>query len=113
MASEGDGGVQAVKLARNQALWREINERVKAVAETSGEVEFLCECADLQCTESLKMSLAEYERIRSSSVRFPVAHGHVFPAVEDIVEQNGGYDVVEKRGKAAEVTAKLDPRPPA
>jgi hypothetical protein len=110
MAGESDGGVQALKLARNQALWREINERVKAVAETSGEVEFLCECADLECTESLKMSLAEYERIRSSPVRFPVARGHVFPEVEDVFEQNGGYDVVEKRNKAAEVVAKLDPR---
>jgi hypothetical protein len=110
MAGEGDGGVQALKLARNQALWREINERVKAIAETSGAVEFLCECADLECTKSLKMSLAEYEHIRSYSVRFPVAHGHVFPEVEDVVEEHGDYDVVEKRDKAAEIVAKLDPR---
>jgi hypothetical protein len=43
----------------------------KAVAETSGEVEFLCECSRLECTETITLSMAEYERIRSSPVRFP------------------------------------------
>jgi hypothetical protein len=30
MASETDGGIQGVKAARNQALWREVNERIRA-----------------------------------------------------------------------------------
>jgi hypothetical protein len=110
MARETDGGIQRVKAARNQALWREVNERIKAVAETSEHMEFLCECADLDCTETLNLTVAEYERIRSSPVRFPVAIGHDFPDFENVVEENGRYAVVQKRGVAAEEVARLDPR---
>jgi hypothetical protein len=107
-----DGGIQATKAARNQSLWREVNERIKAVAETSAEVQFLCECASLDCTETLNLSMAEYERIRSSPVRFPIARGHDFPEVERVVEENDRYAVVQKQGEAAEIVAKLDPRSP-
>jgi hypothetical protein len=100
----------STKAARNQALWREINERIKAVAETSGEVEFLCECSRLECTETITLSMAEYERIRSSPTRFPVMVGHDFPEIESVLEASDGYAVVQKRGAAAEEVAKLDPR---
>jgi hypothetical protein len=105
-----DGGIQAVKGARNQALWREVNERIRNVAETAGDVQFLCECADLECEQTLNLSMAEYERIRSSSVRFPVALGHVYEEIEDVVEENDRFAVVQKKGKAAEVASHLDPR---
>jgi hypothetical protein len=105
----GDG-IQGVKAARNQALWREVNERIKAVAATAGDLELLCECADPECVATLNMSAAEYERIRSSSVRFPILPGHDYEEVESVVEDNERYVVVEKHGEAAEVSAKLDPR---
>ena len=107
--SSGDG-IQAVKAARNQALCREVNERIESLATMAGDVGFLCECADIDCTETLRLSLAEYERVRSSSVRFPVKPGHDYPEVESVVEENDRYAVVQKRGKAAEVSAGLDPR---
>jgi 5-bromo-4-chloroindolyl phosphate hydrolysis protein len=110
VTSETDGGIQAVKAGRNQALWREVNERIKAVAETSGQVEFLCECARMDCDETLSLSMAEYERIRSSPTRFPIAVDHHFPEIESVVEVSDGYAVVEKKGAAAEEVAKLDPR---
>jgi hypothetical protein len=112
MARETDGGIQAVKAARNQALWREVNERIRAVAETSEHMEFLCECADLDCTETLNLTVAEYERLRSSPVRFPIAIGHDFCEVENVVEENERYGVVQKRGVTAEEAARLDPRSP-
>jgi hypothetical protein len=107
---ETDGGIQAVKAARNQALCREVNERIEAISETAGDLELLCECADLQCGRTITLSVAEYERIRSSSVRFPIALGHDDPKVENVVEVADGYAVVQKVGKAAEVSAHLDPR---
>lgn len=112
MARETDGGIQAVKAARNQALWREVNERIKLVAETSSDMEFLCECADLECTQTIKLSIAEYEHIRSSPVRFPIMIGHDFLEVENVVEENERYAVVQKRGLAAEEAARLDSRSP-
>ena len=110
MARESEGGIQGVKAARNQALWREVNERIRAVAATSKHMEFLCECADLDCTQTLNLTVAEYERIRSSGVHFPIAIGHDFPEFENVVEENHGYVVVEKIGVAAEEAERLDPR---
>ena len=105
-----DGGTTAVKAARNQSLWREVNERVASVAEAAGEMELLCECADIECTQTITISAGEYENIRNNSRRFPIALGHEFPDIEDVVEENERYAVVEKTGKAAEIAARLDPR---
>jgi hypothetical protein len=109
METDG-GGIQAVKAARNQSLCREVNERIESLAAAVGELQLICECANLECQETLSLSVAEYENIRSSSVRFPVALGHNFPGVENVVDENERYAVVEKKGEAAEVSAKLDPR---
>src|SRR5205823_307266 len=108
----GNTGIQAAKGARNQSLWREVNERIRAVAETSSEVEFLCECARLDCTDVLKLSVAEYELIRSSPARFPIVPGHEFPEFERVVERSDGYVVVEEIGEAAKIAQALDPRSP-
>jgi len=53
--------------------------------------------------------VAEYERIHSSGVRFTIAIGHDFPEVENVVEENDGYVVVQKIGVAAEEAERLDP----
>jgi hypothetical protein len=106
----GKGGIQAVKAARNQSLCREVNERIESLSETAGDLELLCECADLECTATIKLSVGEYERIRSSQVRFPIAHGHNISDIEKVVEENERFATVEKLGKAAEVSAALDPR---
>ena len=105
-----DGGIQAVKAARNQSLCREVNERIESIAGTAGDLQLLCECADLQCTDTISLSVAEYENIRASSVRFPIALGHDVPEFENVVLVHDRYAVVQKRGKAAEVSVKLDPR---
>ena len=72
--------------------------------------EFVCECADERCTETLELSLAEYESIRASPIRFPVKVGHDYPEFERVVALSDGYAVVEKIGAAAEVAKTLDPR---
>src|SRR5512132_1069251 len=85
MASETDGieavraaGIQAVKAARNHSLLREVNERVFVMADSSGTTEFVCECGTNACTQTIHPSLVEYERIRSSPMRFVIAVGHDF-----------------------------------
>jgi hypothetical protein len=107
---ETNGGIRAVKAARKQSLWREINERIRTLAETSANMEFLCECADLACTRTIHLSATDYERIRTSPTRFPIALGHDLPEFEIVVEASDGYAVVEKTGRAGEVAAKMDPR---
>jgi hypothetical protein len=53
MSTETDGGIQAVKAAQTKHSGAR-NERIRLVAETSEHMEFLCECPDLDCTETLK-----------------------------------------------------------
>ena len=53
--------------AHNQALIREVNERIEAIAAHAAPPEFLCECADERCIETIELSIAEYEAIRCAS----------------------------------------------
>jgi hypothetical protein len=101
---------QARKGGQNQSLLREVNERIEQIADDAANPEFLCECANEDCVETLQLSLAEYEAIRASPVRFPINSGHDFPEFERVIEEQEGYVVVEKFGKAGEVAQELDPR---
>jgi hypothetical protein len=98
------------KGAHNQALIREVNERIEQLAEDAAHPEFLCECADTDCAETIPLSIAEYEAVRSSPVRFPIKPGHDYPEFERVVEENESYAVVEKFGTAGEIAQRLDPR---
>jgi hypothetical protein len=100
----------ARKSAHNQALMRDVNERIEELVGEAWQPEFLCECASTECIETLELSLAEYESIRRSPVRFLIKPGHDLSEVERVVEENERYIVVEKVGEAARVAAKRDPR---
>jgi hypothetical protein len=100
------------RAARNQSLFREVNERLEEVmGELSMFHEFICECAEPECSEQLSMTHDEYEVIREHPARFAVMPGHVVSEVEQVV---GGapdrYVVVEKIERAAEIAAHFDPR---
>jgi hypothetical protein len=102
------------RLARNEALFREVNERILAAADgypADGHVyEFLCECADIGCVERIRLTTVEYEAVRSDSRRFVLAPGHARVAIETVVETQSEHLVVEKVGSAGEVAEALDPR---
>jgi hypothetical protein len=105
-----DDEQRAAKGARNQALWRHVNERIGALIDDAQNPEFICECAQLDCTEKLQMTIAEYEAVRESPRRFPIAPGHQFEEFEHVIEENDRFMIVEKDGKAGEMAEKLDAR---
>jgi hypothetical protein len=101
--------------ARNDAVFREANEGIKAAAEQHGmadRIPFICECADSACTKIVQLSLSDYETIRDRPRHFLVATGHEStPEHRTRVIQSGdGYDVIEKLGIAGDVAEQLDPR---
>jgi anti-sigma B factor antagonist len=103
------------RIARNQALFREVNERIEEVHDDRGRgaaVEFLCECADSSCLEAIPLTLQEYEAIRERSDRFVVADGHMTARIERVVARHGAAQVVEKTGKAGRIAEELDSSPP-
>jgi predicted NBD/HSP70 family sugar kinase len=111
-------GAREERLALNEALFREVNERVVEVAthfievETKGEaVEFTCECGRRDCLERIAMTVAEYQAIRAEPTRFAVLPGHELPEIESVVERHPKYLVVEKRDpEAQEIVRESDPR---
>jgi hypothetical protein len=100
--------------AQAQALFREINERLRdrnAVWETLlGSTPFVCECANVSCLELIAMKVEEYDAVRRLSNRFLVSPGreHFFPHAERIVDSSPGFVVVEKIGAAGALAADLD-----
>ncbi len=103
------------RIGLNEALFREVNERVKAINEGFGDplpkTEFVCECGQDSCTERVRMTLDAYEELRSNPRRFAIRPGHEIPDVETVVEEHDGYVVVEKHaGDPAAVAEDTDPR---
>ncbi len=104
------------RVGRNQALYREVNERVQAINQAFDSLlplgDWICECAKPECSERLSLTHEEYEALRADGSRFAVVpdESHVFPEVEDVVERHERYWVVEKQGIAAVAVENANPR---
>jgi hypothetical protein len=102
------------RAARNEALFRRVNERLEEVNDAFDSVvddaEFVSECASIDCIERIELTLAEYETLRSVPTHFVVKPAHVLPESERIVDERGGYTIVEKVGHAGDRARQLDPR---
>ena len=101
---------------KNEALFREVNERIEDVGTTlvpdDRPMEFLCECDDRDCVEKVSATRAEYEAIRAVGTHYVVLPGHEDPGVEHVVQQTDRFLVVEKEGEAAHEAEESDPREP-
>lgn len=106
----------AAQAARNDAAFRDANEHIESYADSIGALDgdplpFLCECADVSCTEIVRMTPAEYADLREQPARFTTVPGHErHESWARVVEQNERFEIVEKVGVAADVAADLDTR---
>jgi hypothetical protein len=102
-----------LRAARNQALFRAVNEKLRELNEAFSAVSqtyaIACECADVSCVETLHVHMEEYLAVREHARQFVVLRGHVFPHVERVVSSTDGYVVVEKSIAVAEITEATDP----
>ena len=101
------------RVAENECIVRDVNERLQEGHERfrlEGPQEFLCECGDIGCEERTRLTLAEYEQVRSNPRRFAVLPGHEIPDDERVIENNGRCVIVEKVGTPAAVAEADDPR---
>lgn len=106
---------RAKRIGLNEAVFREVNERIQDLAETFGledrKLDLVCECGDASCVEQIHLTLREYETVRADPTLFAIHHGHETPDVEDVVEMHDDYDVVRKRaGGPAALAEQTDPR---
>jgi hypothetical protein len=109
--------------ARNEAIIREVNERIEQLDKAAEEAnvgseesffEFLCECGggntgEIGCEERIPMTISEYENVRSQNDRFAVYPGHEREELEWVAARNERFVVVDKR-PMAEPFVKDDPR---
>jgi hypothetical protein len=101
------------RLARNESLFREVNEAVKTLpkGDSNGELqEFFCECADVMCTIRVQLTSSEYETARADGACFILIPGHEQPDVERVLKATKRYLLVEKVGDAEDEAEKRDPR---
>ena len=113
MADSESLDVRQIRAAKNQALFREVNERVEKLARdfgTSAPVSFVCECWDLECARQIELTHEEYEHVRSQPIWFVVAPWHVLPEVEKTVSSCSRFAIVEKVEAAVPVAVSGDPR---
>jgi hypothetical protein len=100
------------RLTQNEALFREVNEHVEQLGHDLGldaPHEFLCECANVDCTFRITLPLSVYESVRADATQFVVLPLHYTPEVEDLVRKEETYWVVRKTGEAGEYADRLDP----
>jgi hypothetical protein len=98
------------RIARNEAIFREVNERVADVMNSDARVtNFLCECGNLDCVEEISLTDAEYTRLRSNPATFAVVPGHGLEDVETIVDETDRFQIVEKHPREAAIAEATDP----
>jgi hypothetical protein len=106
----------AKALAKNEELFRNVNERIEEISagvpRDQPLLEFLCECDRNGCEEKIHAARAEYESIRADPTHFIVLPGHEDPRVERIITSTERFTVVEKQGQAAKDAEETDPRRP-
>jgi hypothetical protein len=103
------------RLGLNEAMFREVNERVEDIHRTFnsdiGTFEIICECGVVECTERMSVPISVYERVRGEPTQFLLQVGHEDPTVERTIENHETYIVVEKEGMDVEqVAEETDPR---
>jgi hypothetical protein len=96
----------------NEALFREVNERIDQLQGDLGTVssfEIVCECGVATCTERFSITNDEYRKVRADDLQFAVVPGHEQPDIERTVARHADYLVVLKTdpdaAEAAEETA--------
>ena len=106
----------AERVACNDATFRVANEGISDAANEyevdDGLLPFICECADPRCTAVTQLTRAEYEEIRREPTHFLNIPGHEVNAQGHarVVSEHDRYVIVEKIGRAGELTEELDPR---
>jgi hypothetical protein len=96
------------RIAKNEVVMRAANLEIQHAEEEVGSgsqrrFDVLCECGREDCEGMLTLTIAEYEEIHRERDRFVVLPGHNTPEFESVVEERGGYLVVDKFGEAEQI----------
>jgi hypothetical protein len=102
-----------LRIARTEALFRDVNERIAESAGRFGseDAAFVCECDNASCTERIATTIEAYEEVRSEAAQFIVSDDHVNDEVERVVEKTEDFTRVEKvKPLVRQTVVQLNPR---
>ena len=106
----------ARRIAENEARFRAANEKIEAarlrLEADPITVPFVCECGRIECLQTVRLTIAEYEAVRSDGTAFVCVPGHEITVggVGRVVQEQHSYVVVRKTGVAGDVAEQHDPR---
>lgn len=88
---------RALRLGRNQELFRLVNDEIAGLTARWGseELQIICECVNTGCSEMLPVSFEEYEQVRANPGWFVIAEGHIDAEGECVIELRDGYHIVK------------------
>ena len=86
-------------------MYRAVNREIEHASEQLGDgpkdlIEVICECGEDGCSQTLELSVAEYDDAHRERDRFVVALGHEDEQIEHVVTRTDRYLVVDKFGEA-------------
>lgn len=99
--SPADDGRNVARAAAAEVNGRQVNEAIERGTRDAGAAVFVCECGKLGCTETVELTISDYEEVRSGFERFLVVPGHELEDIEDVIERHDDYLVVAKRDDLA------------
>jgi hypothetical protein len=96
------------RIAKNETVFRAANREIEQADREGGAgpdqlLEVLCECGRQGCGGVITLTVADYDGVHSQADRFVVLRGHESPEIEKVVEERGGYLVVDKFGEAENI----------
>jgi hypothetical protein len=87
----------ARKLVHNEALFREVNERIHDVrSPREAGTDYICECVNSECFETITLIDSIYREIRANSSHFVLIPGHELDDIERVIRREPTYLIVEK-----------------
>jgi hypothetical protein len=117
MGTDSEQQDREIRAARNQSLFRAVNENLRVLNEAFASVTesftVACECSDTSCVEMLEIHPDEYVAVRADPRHFVILPGHVDLEAETVVREAEGYLVVEKIAAAGEEAELLASDPPS
>ncbi len=84
------------RLEHNEQVFRAVNEEIDDRPD-GPPLEYVCECADTDCTEVVRLTHREYGHVRSHDRWYLLVPGHERDDLERVVERSEAYLIVEKR----------------
>ena len=102
------------RAARNEALFREVNENIADLEERVGRDQeppvFVCECSNVGCIERLAVDPSIYRRVREQPWLVPCSSGPRRPSIRTGRGNPSRLPpIVEKTGAAGEVAEETQP----